>query len=78
MSLKPRAFLAGSLGFAVAFVVACGGGTGLLSSQQADSLNAQLNSVSSAVSSGQCASARAAAQSFQTRSRLCRQRSTRP
>ena len=25
MGLKPRAFLAGSLGFAVAFVVACGG-----------------------------------------------------
>ena len=35
MGLKPRAFLAGSLGFAVAFVVACGGGTGLLSSEQA-------------------------------------------
>ena len=66
MGLKPRAFLAGSLGFAVAFVVACGGGTGLLSSQQAADLNARLNSVSSAVSAGQCGTARGAAASFQS------------
>jgi len=66
MGLRPRAFLAGSLGFAVAFVVACGGSTGLLSSQQAGGLNAQLNSLSSAVTAGRCDSARGAAQAFQS------------
>ncbi len=66
MGLRPRAFLAGSLGFAVAFVVACGGSTGLLSSQQAAGLNAQLNSVSSAISAGRCDSARGAVQAFQS------------
>jgi len=66
MGLRPRAFVAGSLGFAVAFVVACGGTTGLLSSQQAGGLNAQLNSLSSAVSAGRCDSARGAAQAFQS------------
>lgn len=59
-----RAFLAGGLGFAVAFVVACGGQNGLLDSSQANNLNAQLNSVSSAVSAGNCGSARTAAQAF--------------
>ncbi len=59
-----RAFLAGGLGFAVAFVVACGGQNGLLDSGQANNLNAQLNSVSAAVTSGQCGSARGAAQAF--------------
>lgn len=59
-----RAFLAGGLGFAVAFVVACGGQNGLLDSSQAGNLNAQLNSVSSAVSAGDCATARTAAQAF--------------
>ncbi len=66
MGLRPRAFLAGSLGFAVAFVVACGGSTGLLSSQQAGGLNAQLNALSSAVTAGRCDSARGAAQAFQS------------
>ncbi|MDQ2897985.1 MAG: hypothetical protein M3Y09_20530 [Actinomycetota bacterium] len=66
MGLRPRAFLAGSLGFAVAFVVACGSGTGLLSSQQAGGLNAQLNALSSAVGAGRCGSAQGAAQAFQS------------
>jgi hypothetical protein len=59
-----RAFLAGGLGFAVAFVVACGGQNGLLDSSQANNLNAQLNSISSAVANGQCGTARTAAQAF--------------
>lgn len=59
-----RAFLAGSLGFAVAFVVACGGQNGLLDSNQASNLNAQLSSVSSAVSSQNCGAADTAAQAF--------------
>ncbi len=59
-----RAFLAGSLGFAVAFVVACGGGTGLLTSNQANTLNNQLSSVSAAVSAHRCDQATAAAQRF--------------
>ncbi len=66
MGLRPRAFLAGSLGFAVAFVVACGSSTGLLSSQQAGGLNAQLNALSSAVSAGHCGSAQGAVQAFQS------------
>ncbi len=59
-----RAFLAGGLGFAVAFVVACGGQNGLLDSNQASNLNAQLSAVSSAVSAGQCGAADKAAQAF--------------
>lgn len=59
-----RAFLAGSLGFAVAFVVACGGQNGLLSGNQAANLNGQLNSISSAVAAGRCGPARSAAQAF--------------
>jgi len=41
-----RAFLAGGLGFAVSFLVACGGGNGLLTSGQAGNLNSQLASIS--------------------------------
>jgi hypothetical protein len=61
-----KAFLAGSLGFAVAFVVACGSGNGLLSSDEASTLNAELGSVSSAVSAHDCAQATSAAQRFNT------------
>ncbi len=64
MGLGARAFLAASLGFAAAFVVACGGNNGLLSGDQASNLNAQLTSLSSAVASGQCGAAAAAAQRF--------------
>jgi len=59
-----RALLAGSLGLAVAFLVACGGGSGLLSSDQASGLNAQLNQVTNDVSAGQCANATNAANGF--------------
>lgn len=64
MGYGSRAFLAGGLGFAVAFVVACGGQNGLLSGNQASNLDAQLNSISSAIDSGQCGAAANAAQSF--------------
>jgi hypothetical protein len=59
-----RAFLAGGLGFAVSFLVACGGGNGLLSSDQAGNLSDQLSSVSAAVQSGDCGAAASAARSF--------------
>jgi hypothetical protein len=60
-----RAILAGGLGFAVALLVAaCGGGSGLLSSDQASSLNGQLDQVSSAVNAGNCGAASSAAASL--------------
>ena len=46
MRYGSRAFLAGSLGFAVAFVVACGSGNGLLSGDQASTLTGELTSIS--------------------------------
>jgi hypothetical protein len=64
MGLRYRAFLAGGLGFAVAFVVACGGSNGLLTGDQSSSLNAQLNSVSSALGSHDCGAAQDAATSL--------------
>jgi hypothetical protein len=54
MRYASRAVLAGALGFAAAFVVACGGGSGLLSSNDASTLNNQLDSVSSALASQNC------------------------
>ena len=64
MRFAPRALFAGGLGFAVSCLVACGGGTGLLSGNQSSNLNNQLDAVSSAVDSGQCASASQAVVSF--------------
>jgi hypothetical protein len=54
MRYAPRAVLAGVLGFATSFVVACGGGAGLLSANQASTLNDQLNQISSDVQSRNC------------------------
>jgi len=54
MRYASRAILAGALGFAAAFVVACGGSSGLLSGSDASSLNNQLDSVSSALASKNC------------------------
>lgn len=54
MRYASRAILAGALGFAAAFVVACGGGSGLLSSNDRATLNHQLDSVSSAIASKNC------------------------
>src|SRR5437763_16631169 len=64
MRYVPRALLAGGLGFAVSFLVACGGGAGLLSSDQAGNLNSQLDAVSSAVDAHNCGAADSAAASF--------------
>jgi hypothetical protein len=57
MRYAPRAILAGGLGFAVSFVVACGGSSGLLSSDQSDALSGQADQISSAVQSGNCGAA---------------------
>jgi hypothetical protein len=57
MRYAPRAILAGGLGFAASFVVACGGGSGLLSGDQSNALSSQADHVSSAVQSGNCGAA---------------------
>src|SRR2546421_597261 len=57
MRFAPRALLAGGLGFAVAFLLACGGGAGLLTSGDSSNLNSQLDAVSSAVDAGHCGGA---------------------
>jgi hypothetical protein len=55
MGFGSRASLAAILGFAAAFVVACGSsGNGLLSSEQSSSIAAQLTAISSAVQAGHC------------------------
>ena len=64
MRHAPRALLAGGLGLAASCLVACGGGAGLLSGDQANNLNAALDSVSTAAESGNCAAAANAADSF--------------
>jgi hypothetical protein len=64
MRYAPRAILAGGLGFAVSFVVACGGGAGLLSGDQSSSLSGQLAQVSNAVQSGNCGAASQASESL--------------
>lgn len=63
-----RAVLAGGLGFAVALVVAaCGGsGVGLLSGDQANSLQSQLDQISAALSSGNCGAASSGADGLLT------------
>lgn len=57
-----RALLAGGLGFAVSCIAACGGGTGLLSGDQANTLNNQLSALSADLAAGHCRAARATAQ----------------
>jgi len=57
MRYAPRAILSGILGFAASFVVACGGGSGLLSGGQASNLSGQLDRISSAVAQKNCGSA---------------------
>jgi hypothetical protein len=55
MGFGSRASLAAILGFAAAFVVACGSsGNGLLSSGQSSSIAAQLTAISNAVQTGHC------------------------
>lgn len=55
MRYVPRAILVGGLGLAAAFLVACGGGSSLLSSNQANSLLAAFDRVGTAAQSGNCA-----------------------
>jgi hypothetical protein len=62
MRYAPRAILAGGLGFAVSCVVACGGGSGLLSGDQSSAIGGQLGQVSAAVQSGNCGAASSASQ----------------
>jgi hypothetical protein len=57
MRYAPRAILAGGLGFAVSFVVACGGGSGLLSGDQSNALSTQADQIASAVQAGDCGAA---------------------
>jgi hypothetical protein len=57
MRHAPRAILAAGLGFAAAFVVACGGGSGLLSSDQSGALSGQADQIASAVQHGNCGAA---------------------
>src|SRR5918912_672920 len=65
MGYGPRALLAGGLGVAVSLLAPCGGGgAGLLSSDQASTLSAQLDQLSSAVRSGQCDAAASASTSL--------------
>jgi hypothetical protein len=60
-----RALLPGVLGFAVAILVAaCGGSSGLLSANQATSLDNQLNQIAAAINNSQCSAAASAAQGF--------------
>src|ERR1700722_16059939 len=63
MGFGSRALLAAVLGFAAAFVVACGSsGNGLLSSGQSSSIAAQLTAISNAVQGGHCGRATVASQ----------------
>ena len=57
MRYAPRAILAGGLGFAVSCVAACGGGAGLLTSDQSIALSSQGNEIDAAVQSGDCGAA---------------------
>jgi len=59
-----RALLAGAAGLAVSLLVACGGQSGLLSRQEANTLSGELNQVSNALNSGDCAAVSNASTSF--------------
>ena len=62
MGHAPRALLAGGLGLAASVLVACGGGgKGLLSSDQASSLQGQLSQLTAALDAGHCGDAANAA-----------------
>jgi hypothetical protein len=57
-----RALLAGGLGFAVSCIAGCGGGAGLLSGDQANTLNNRLSQISGALQAGHCGAVPGAAQ----------------
>src|SRR5882762_6750056 len=64
MRFLPRALVACGTGFAVSLLAACGGGAGLLSGDQANSLSNGLDQVRAAVGSGNCGAAANASQAF--------------
>jgi hypothetical protein len=64
MRFLPRALVACGTGFAVSLLAACGGGAGLLSGDQSNSLSTQLDQVGAAVGAGNCAAAVNASQAF--------------
>ncbi|MFZ0385824.1 MAG: hypothetical protein WAL22_09180 [Solirubrobacteraceae bacterium] len=67
MGFGSRALLAAVLGFAAAFVVACGSSTnGLLASGQSSSIASQLTAISQAVQAGHCGQATAASNKLTT------------
>src|SRR5690348_2872757 len=67
MGYAPRSLLAGGLGLAASFLVACGGGgNGLLSSDQASSLQGQLDQLSAALNAGHCGAAANAADALKS------------
>jgi hypothetical protein len=49
-----RALVAGGLGFAVSLIAACGGGSRVLSADQANALRSRLDQLQSAVNNGNC------------------------
>jgi len=68
MGFAHRAFVAAGVGFAASMIVGCGssGGGALLSAAQANNLTAQLNRVTQALDSQNCAAAQQYLQDFQT------------
>ena len=60
-----RALLASGLGFSVSLIAACGSNTGLLSGDQANTLNNQASQISADLSAGHCDAALAAARTLQ-------------
>lgn len=64
MRNRYRALLAGSLGFAAFFIAGCGGSTGLLTGNQASTLQNQLTQISSAFGGGNCSAVRSGTQSL--------------
>jgi hypothetical protein len=60
MRFLPRALVAGGVGFAVSCLAACGGGSGLLSPDQAASISSDANQLASAVAARDCGEARSA------------------
>jgi hypothetical protein len=62
MRYAPRAILACGLGFALSFVVACGGESGLLSGDQSNALSGQADQFASAVQARNCGAAASASE----------------
>jgi hypothetical protein len=62
-----RPLIAGLLGFAAAFLIACGDRNGLIPGSDADAIDSQLDSAQAALDSQSCAQATAAAQRAQLR-----------